>query len=265
MEPTTPPPMTSAVPAAPAANWPREPRRLAAGRGVQWWSEGWRIFMAAPLLWVGMFAVMALINAAMHWIPLLGSIASPIVVTIFVGGLLLGCHLLAQGRPLAFRQLFEAFRNDRLAPLAILGLVALGIGIVMALVMGVMMMGAGAVGMLAGTLATQDMGAGMMTGMAGMGGAGVLGALVGLVIGVLFYLAWWFAPALVAINRAPPVEALKAGFRASTANLGAVIVFMLIFVLLAIVATIPFGLGWLVLGPVAIGANYASWREVFSD
>jgi uncharacterized membrane protein len=104
-----------------------------------------------------------------------------------------------------------------------------------------------------------------MTAMAGMGAAAMVGSLIGLVIGVLFYLAWWYAPALVAINRAAPIDALKASFRASTANLGAMTVFLLVFVLLALVASIPFGLGWLVLGPVAFGAGYASWREVFGD
>ncbi|HEX4885251.1 MAG TPA: BPSS1780 family membrane protein [Casimicrobiaceae bacterium] len=265
METTTPPTPPSPVPVPPSATWPREPRRLAAGRGLQWWSEGWRIFMAAPLQWLGMFVVMVLINVALHWIPIVGSLGTTIVNTIFVGGLLLGCHGLAQGRPLEFAQLFAAFRNDRLGPLAILGLIALGVGLVIALVLGVLVMGAGAAGMLTGTMAAQDAGVGMMTAMAGMGAAALVGSLIGLVIGVLFYLAWWYAPALVAINRAAPVDALKASFRASTANLGAMTVFLLVFVLLALVASIPFGLGWLVLGPVAFGAGYASWREVFGD
>ena len=31
---------------------PRAPRRLAAGQGVSFWSEAWRIFCAAPLIWI---------------------------------------------------------------------------------------------------------------------------------------------------------------------------------------------------------------------
>jgi hypothetical protein len=262
MEPTTP---TSTTPPPAAAAWPREPRRLAAGRGLQWWGEGWRIFMAAPLPWLGIFVVMVLINLVLNWIPVIGSLASTVLVTIFVGGLLLGCHGLARGRALQFTDLFAAFQNDRLVPLTILGLIALAVGVVIMLVIGALVMGAGAAGMMTGTLASGDFGTGMASGMAGMGAAGALGALVGLVVGVLFYLAWWFAPALVTLNRAAPVEALKASFRASTANLGAMVVFVLIFFVLAIVASIPFGLGWLVLGPVAIGAGYASWREVWGE
>jgi hypothetical protein len=40
-------------------------------------------------------------------------------------------------------------------------------------------------------------------------------------------------------------------------------VYGLIFMGLAIVASIPFLLGWLVLGPVIAGSWYASWRETF--
>ena len=58
---------------------------------------------------------------------------------------------------------------------------------------------------------------------------------------------------------------MKASFGASMRNFGAIIVALLIFLVLAVLASIPFGLGWLVLGPVAIGTYYASWREVFGE
>jgi len=85
------------------------------------------------------------------------------------------------------------------------------------------------------------------------------------VFGVLFVMGWWFAPALVALNRADAVAAVSASFGASVRNFGAILVALLIFMVLAVLASIPFGLGWLVLGPVAIGAYYASWREVFGE
>ena len=77
--------------------------------------------------------------------------------------------------------------------------------------------------------------------------------------------AWWFAVPLVALNGAKPLDALKASFAASWANVGALLVYGLIFLVLAILASIPMGLGWLVLAPVAMGASFASWREVFGD
>jgi uncharacterized membrane protein len=265
MEPITPPPVTPSIPpAAPAATWPREPRRLSAGRGASWWGEGWKIFTAAPLPWLGMIVVVFVINVVLGFIPIIGSLASMLLGPIFAGGLLLGCHALARGQTLEFTHLFEAFRSDRLMPLLILGLIALGIGLVVMLVFGMLFVGAGMTGMMTGVM-SQDPGAGMMGAMAGMGGAALVAGLLGLVIGVLFFMAWWFAPALVTLSRAAPVEALTSSFRAAAANIGAIVVFVLIFFGLAIVASIPFGLGWLVLGPVFVGASYASWREVFGD
>jgi uncharacterized membrane protein len=45
--------------------------------------------------------------------------------------------------------------------------------------------------------------------------------------------------------------------------MGATLVYGLIWIGLAIVASIPFGLGWIVLAPVMAGSWYASWRETF--
>jgi uncharacterized membrane protein len=265
MEPTVPPAAPAAPPSAtPSPPWPREPRRLAAGRGASWWGEGWRIFAAAPLPWLGILVMIIVINVVLGMIPVVGGLAAAVLGPIFAGGLLLGCHALARGQPLEFMHLFQAFQSDRLAPLAILGLVVLAFGIVVALVVGVLVFGAAGTALVTGAMSGSPEAA-LATAMAGMGAVALIGGLIGLVGSALFLMAWWFAPALVTLNGAPPIDALQASFRASVANLGAQLVFGLIFIGLAIVASIPFGLGWLVLGPVAMGASYASWREVFGD
>lgn len=264
MEPTTPPPALPqpAEPAA-AASWPREPRHLAASRGASWWGEGWKIFTAAPLPWLGILVMMFVVNIVLNMIPAIGSLAATVLGPIFAGGLLLGCHALARGQPLQFTHLFAAFQSDRLTPLAMLGLVVLAVGAVVALAVGALVFGTAGAALLTGAMQGSEQA--LTAALAGMSGAAMLGGLIALVVFAAFLMAWWFAPALVTLHRAPPLDALQASFRASVANLGAQLVFGLIFIGLAIVASIPFGLGWLVLGPVAVGASYASWREVFGD
>jgi uncharacterized membrane protein len=61
-----------------------------------------------------------------------------------------------------------------------------------------------------------------------------------------------------------PGAALKASFEGCLANLGPFLVYSLVFIGLAILASIPLGLGWLVLGPMIAGSCYASWRRIFS-
>jgi uncharacterized membrane protein len=62
-----------------------------------------------------------------------------------------------------------------------------------------------------------------------------------------------------------PVEAMKASFAGCLRNVVPFLVYGVIGLLLAIVASIPLGLGWLVLVPVAIASIYASYCDIFED
>lgn len=267
MDPTEPAPaaLTSAQP-APATGqptWPRAPRSLAASRGAAWWGEGWRIFLAAPALWIGLMLVLMIAMVAMGMVVLIGNLAQALLWPVFTGGLLLGCHALAQGRPLQFQHLFAGF-SDRLGALLILGLVALAVSAIVTGVMITMALGAigftGAIALISGDPVST-----LQAAIAGASLAALITILIALGAYALFLMAWWFATPLVLLNRAEPLDALKASFDASWKNLGALTISGLIFLGLAILASIPFGLGWLVLAPVAVGAGYASWREVFGD
>ena len=41
------------------------------------------------------------------------------------------------------------------------------------------------------------------------------------------------------------------------------LLFDLVVLVLAVIAAIPFGLGFLLLGPVLVGAAYAGYRDIF--
>ena len=88
--------------------------------------------------------------------------------------------------------------------------------------------------------------------------------LIGATLAALVAMAYWFEPALVVLNGEPPVAALQKSFAASWRNIGAFLLYGLIYIGLAIVATIPMGLGWLVLGPMLVGSCYAGWRTIFA-
>ena len=258
------PPSVPARPAAAAPGWPRAPRSLNAGRGAAWWSEGWRIFTATPLLWVGIIVVIVVIAIVLNVIPILGPIVQALLWPVFIGGLLLGCHALALGRPLEFSHLFAGFQEGRMGPLLILGLLGTVAGLVFAFAILMLMFGAMGIAGLTG-LMSGDPTAAVGGALAGMGIAALFAVPVALIAYALFLMAWLFAPALVTLNRADVVAALKASFDASWKNVGALLVFGLIFIGLAIVASIPLGLGWFVLLPVMFGGLYASWREVFGE
>ncbi|HEY8245429.1 MAG TPA: BPSS1780 family membrane protein [Casimicrobiaceae bacterium] len=255
------PPLTHSTP-APAGPGKREPRKLAAGQGAAWWSEGWQVFMAAPGTWIGMIVVLLLIMMAMSFIPILGTLATSVLSPVFGGGIVLGCHALAKGRPFTVGVLFDGFSSGRFMPLFIVGLLYLAAMFVLWIVVIVVILGvAGGAGIFS-AMSTEP----SQLGMALLGSIGITGLILApfvLVAGTAIMMAYWFAPQLVVLNGEEPIAAMQKSFRASWQNLGAMAVYGLIFIGLAIVASIPLGLGWFVLGPVVAGSWYASWREMF--
>ena len=160
-----------------------------------------------------------------------------------------------EGRDLAISQLFVGFR-ERFGSLLSIGFIYLGITIATALVVG---------------LAT---GAGLWTLLgsgadpAGVAGAGVTILLAFLVMMALLlpvFMAMWFAPALTLFHEQGPAEAMKASFFACLKNIVPFLVYSVILFVLAFVASIPFGLGWLVLGPVMAASLYTGYLDIFFD
>ena len=250
----------------PAATTPTgsapEPRHLAAGDGAAWWGESWRIFCAAPAVWIGIFVLFIVVSIALVIVPLIGSLVHTVLLPVMAGGVMLGCDALARGEPLRIGHLFEGFQGGRFAPLCLLGLLWLAILFVVAIIMvAAVFLTLGA----SGLAALMDFG-GTALDYAALASAGMaifVVAMIGLLIALLVAMAYWFAPALVVLNGEQPVEALRKSFAASWRNLGAFLLYGLIYIGLAIVATIPMGLGWLVLGPMLVGSCYAGWRTIF--
>jgi uncharacterized membrane protein len=99
--------------------------------------------------------------------------------------------------------------------------------------------------------------------MAAAMGAGMLAMLVMVALGFVVAMAFWYAPALVVFRDVAPVDALKASFAASLKNIVAFLLYGIIYIVAAIVASIPFGLGWIVLIPVVMLSIYVSYKDVY--
>jgi uncharacterized membrane protein len=97
----------------------------------------------------------------------------------------------------------------------------------------------------------------------------VSAVLVALLLFMLFWLPVvmlvWFAPALVMLGGMDPWAAMVLSFRGCMKNFTPLLVYGAIGLGLAIVASIPFLLGWLVLYPVTVATVYASYCDIFED
>jgi uncharacterized membrane protein len=244
----------SAAPRSPAAS-------VASGNGLAWWTEGWRLFALSPWVWIGITVAFVVIVTLLHFVPLLGSVAATVLSPVLAAGIMSGCRAQDRGGELTINHLFGGF-SDRLTPLLVLGLLYL-VGTM--IILGVMFVIAiGTIGMSGiGALMSGDPAVATVTALATLGVGALLAVLVGLLIALPLMMAYWFAPALVMLRNDEPVAALRASFFACLANVVPMLVYSIIGLVLAIVASIPFGLGWFVLGPVFAASVYASYKDIF--
>lgn len=233
-----------------------EPKHLQAGQGWQWIKQGYALFMKAPLLWMVLLLICFIAAVGLSAVPLVGEPLASLLLPVVLAGLMVGCRALEHGEELELAHLFSGFRQ-RTAQLVTLGGIAL---VGQFLIFGAMMMvgGAALVGIL---MSGQPVGDPEIVKQA-VSGAGIA-VLLGLTLFSVLLMAMQFAPMLVYFNNATPLEAMKLSLRAFVNNIGAMLVYGVTFMLLAILASIPMMLGWLVLLPIVFTSLYACYCDIF--
>jgi uncharacterized membrane protein len=223
-------------------------RAVASANGWQWIVKGFDLFKRSPGVWI----LILIILFAITWLlsrMWLGQLAANLIYPVFAGGLMLGCYAQANDEALEVAHLFAGFR-DRPGQLILVGfLYMIGViaaALVASLIFGVSLLASGLSG--AANIAPLTV---------------LLFALVLLALLVPLAMTIWFAPALVIFHGLPAVEAMKQSFQGCLKNMVPFLVYGLIVLGLGIVATIPVGLGWLVLLPTLMASTYYSYRDIF--
>ncbi len=227
-------------------------RHVGIDRVIGWYQQGWQLFVKNPGIWIANVVILAVILIILNFIPILGSLAVNFLMPVFAGGLLLGCKSLSADGPFGVDSLFAGFKHNTGNLILVSVFYLIGVIIIMAIAFLV----GGGTGLMAG----------MMGGSAGFGmamGSVLLIMLIIICLMVPLLMALWFAPALVVFRDVAPLDAMKASFSACLKNIVPFLVYGIVYLVLAVVATIPLGLGWLVLAPVLIGSVYASYVEIF--
>lgn len=226
-----------------------EGQKVEAGRGMAWLSGGWDMFKQAPGVWIGILIVYVVVIMAASIIPLVNMVAPYVLTPILIGGIMLGCKAQEQGDALTVGHLFAGFSN-RASNLAVAGLFyLLGFVVVMvvAVVLGLVM------GFSAAALKSAALGIVTV----------IIISLVIMAMVIPLLMAIWFAPALILFHDVAPLDALKASFQGCLKNMLPFLIYGLIYLVAAVLATLPIMLGWLVLGPVTMASVYVSYREIF--
>lgn len=233
-------------------------RTVPTGRGFDWIADGFGLFRLNPLIWIVNFIILVGIIMVLSLIPLIGAIAAMLLQPVLVAGLLLGCQALERGEEFRIEHLFDGFKTNT-NQLVMVGLISgvayLLVGVVIFFIVGGSALGLSILGGL-GNQPELAMGGAMMGFM--------FSGLIGLALSVPIAMATWFAPALVVFDNMQAIEAMKASFFACLRNLMPFLVYGIVLLVATILAAIPAGLGFLVLGPVVIASVYMGYRDIFS-
>ena len=229
-------------------------RTVAAGRGWDWIAEGWSLFKRAAGMWIAIVITLFVLLFVIGFIPLLGPLATAILWPVLSAGLVIGCRTIDEGGELEFAHLFAGFR-ERFGTLAAVGAISLGVSLVVGLVVGVVS-GVGMATMFSG-------GGSGATPAAAM--AAVLAALVMMALLLPLMMAVWFAAPLVVFHDRGAIESMKESFSGCLRNMMPFLVYGVIGLVLAILASIPIMLGWLALGPVFAASVYTSYRDIYTE
>jgi uncharacterized membrane protein len=237
-----------------STNFIPEGHPVPAGHGWTWIAGGWELLKRRPGTWVAIAIIAIVIGIAFYFMRSFGTILSILLTPVFTAGFVIGAKALDEGRELKIAHLFAGFAN-RFGALIAVGAIYLAllfaIVVVSALVTGVsvwVMLGAG-----------PDLASATLSELA----AYLLAWLIALALMVPVFMAVWFAPPLVAFDGLGALDALKASFRGCLKNIVPFLIYGLIVFGFAILASIPFLLGWLVLAPVIGASIYTSYRDIY--
>lgn len=230
-------------------------RGVPMGNGWTWIAAAWTIFRRAAGIWIAMTLVLGVIFIALGFIPFVGPIALSILWPVFAAGLMMASRTLDQGGEARFSQLFAAFRY-RTGTLVALGIISLVIG---ALMIGIVV---AVTGLKLYALLSSDADP-MQWFVASLQMA--LAGLILLALMVPLAMATWFAPALIVFHELGAWAAMKASFVGCAKNVLPFFLYGLILLIASVIASIPLGLGWLVLAPVIAISVYTGYRDIYFE
>jgi hypothetical protein len=229
---------------------------IASGRRAQpdhawaWIRAGWGYFRRQPALWALLTLIFGAFLLALKYVPVIGPLATILLVPVLAAGLILGCQTMDRGGELELAHLFAGFRRNT-GQLVLVGLIGFALTFSV-MIPAVVLMGPSVfMGVMGGASAPT------------VGIAGVLGLLIALALFVPVNMALWFAPALVMLQNQSAPRAIAESFKGCLKNIVPFLIYGIVLFVLAMIASIPFGLGWLVLGPVVLGSVYAAYRDIY--
>ncbi|MEN8174431.1 MAG: BPSS1780 family membrane protein [Pseudomonadota bacterium] len=223
--------------------------------GLQWFKCGWGLFKESAVTWVLIGVVFMLAAILVSLVPLVGGALFMVAMPVLIGGY----YLMASGEKAAeISGLFTLFNDEkRRNPLLVLGGILLVVSFIATMILGGAIFGSAADLVTGAEPDVEEVMAAVFSPLS------LVALLLVLVVELLLAFGIVFGVGLVVFQDAGPRDAFVHGIKAGLGNLWPLTLFGLIYLLLAILAAIPLGLGYLVLMPVTLLAGYCAYRDLF--
>ncbi len=233
-------------------NIPLESRQVPAGNAWAWIVSGFNLFKANPVMWIVILLIYLAIIIPISLIPVIGSVVSTLLAPVFAAGMMWGCKALVLKQDLEINHLFEGFKKNTAQLISVGGIYMLSLLVIMVMV--VLTLDKDTIELLMKGKEVSPAQANAM----------VLPMLTAMLFILPILMAYWYAPVLIGLHNLKVLEAMKLSFIACLKNILPFLLYGFIFMVILVVAIIPFGLGLVVAIPVMMTSLYTSYVDVFS-
>lgn len=227
-------------------------KQVPAANALGWIVSGFNLFKANPAMWIILFVIYLAIIVPISLVPVIGSIVSTLLAPVFAAGLMWGCQAITKNEDLEINHLFAGFKRNTAQLIAVGGMYMLGLLVIAVMVVLSLDRETIEILMKGGTVNPNQAGAMMLP------------ILVAMLFLLPLIMAYWFAPILVGLHNLTAVQAMKLSFVACIKNMLPFLLYGLIFMVMLVLAVIPFGLGLLVVIPVMMTSLYTSYMDIFN-
>ena len=226
-------------------------KQVPIGSAWAWVVNGFTLFKANPAMWIILLVIYLAIMIPISLLPVIGSVVSTLLAPVFAAGMMWGCQALVRNQDLEINHLFEGFKRNTSQLITIGGIYMVSLLFVAVIV--VLALDKETAELL---VQGKDLSPEQADGM-------LMPIMIALLLIMPVLMAYWFAPVLAGLHNLSAVEAMKLSFSACLKNMLPFLLYGLIFMVLLIIAIIPFGLGLVVVVPMMMTSLYSSYADVF--
>ena len=221
--------------------------------------DAWQIYKKSALMWTLVCITSFIVMVALSLIPILGQVATSLLMTPMIAGLYIGAEQVRNGeaQSVRFGHLFAAFKAGKGLRLVGFGLVYLVLYIAM---MAAVLFAVGASDLLPLVMGQQgsEIDPPAMQGL-------LIGVLAMAVMGVFFTMIYWFAVPLITFQNQGMFEAMINSLKGCLKNIWPITLYGLAVMFWLFLGAIPVGLGLLVVIPVLYISAYTAYRRIYTE